>query len=243
MVQGRRTTHVLMAAALVGFAGPALAGGHGCASRECFEKVRQPDTYATVERPVVVRPGYAEVVHTPPVVHERIRRIESVPGTWHSHREPAVYGSYTRTVMVRPARTVHDHIPAVTRMVAHTEVVRPARVTWQRQVDSHGRETMCKVVVPAQTRAVHRNVIVSGPRRISRTIPAEFRQVSQPMLIQPARNINVYQPPVHSYVREPMVIRPATATVVHHAPVVAVERHDVLVKRGGHAWVPMNRHW
>jgi hypothetical protein len=226
-------------------AGSALAGGYGCEAAECYEKVRRPDVYATVERPVVVRPGYGEVVHTPAAVLERVRRIEMVPGSFNVHREPAVYGSYTSTVMVAPSRTVHEHIPASYRTVQQTEVWRPASVRWERRVDRHGRETMCKVVVPAVTRTVARNVMVSPGQSFARVVPAQFAQVQRPMLVQPARTVQSYNPPVHAFVREPMVVRPAMREVIQHPPVIAYERQEILVRRGGTAWAPVGhrREW
>ncbi len=68
---------IILAAGVMLMATAASAGGYGCASAECYEKVRRPDVYATVERPVVVRPGYAEVVHVPPAVLDRVRRVGS----------------------------------------------------------------------------------------------------------------------------------------------------------------------
>ena len=233
---------IALTTAALAFAAPALAFDRDCRS-ECYEKVRQPDTYATVERPVVVRPGYSEVVHTPPVVLDRVARVEAVPGRWYAHSTPAVYGSMARTVMVAPARTVSEHVPAVRQRVLSHVVVRPAKVGWQRSVDAFGRETMCKVEVPAQTRAVERDVVVAPARTVERVVPARYSTVAQPVLVQPARTHHVYQAPVYNYVSQPMVIRPATTEVIAHAPVVAVERERVLVGRGGYAWSRVGGHW
>lgn len=58
----------------IGFAGPAIAFDHGCGGWHsgwlsgggraiaCYEKVKQPDVYATVQRPVVMRPAFTQVV-------------------------------------------------------------------------------------------------------------------------------------------------------------------------------------
>ena len=228
--------------AALAFAAPALAFDRDCRS-ECYEKVRKPDTYATVERPVVVRPGYNEVVHTPAVVMDRVARVEAVPGRWHAHSTPAVYGSMARTVMVAPARTVSEHVPAVRQRVLSHVVVRPAKVGWQRSVDAFGRETMCKVEQPAVTRAVERDVVVAPARTVDRVVPAQYRTVSQPVLVQPARTHHVYQAPLYSYVSQPMVVRPASSEVISHPPVVAVERERVLVSRGGYGWSRVGGHW
>ena len=48
-------------------ASPTLAFGDGCGDRaiECYNKVRLPDVYATRTRPVLVSPGWREVVPAP----------------------------------------------------------------------------------------------------------------------------------------------------------------------------------
>lgn len=222
--------------------GTAQAGDRGCRTVACFERVRQPDLYKTVHRPVVVAPGYTEVVRNAPVVMDRVRRVEVVPGQFNVTHAPAVYGSYSRAVMVAPARHVQQHVPAAHQTVHSQVVVRRASFKWQRTVDAHGRITMCKVEVPAMTRTVARTVQVSPAMTVMRTIPARYTQVQAPVLLQPARTQYTYQPAMHAYVSEPMVIRPATQTVIQHPPVIAMQRHEVLARRGGHAWVPVSRH-
>jgi hypothetical protein len=48
----------------------------------------------------------------------RTRRVETVPGRWHRYHQPALYGSRAKTVMVRPARTVYEHVLSVARDVS-----------------------------------------------------------------------------------------------------------------------------
>ena len=224
--------------------GSAMAGDHGCRSSECYERVRQPDVYGHVDRPVVIQPGYSQVVHYPAAVHDRVRAVEVIPGSFDVQRTPAMYGSYTRTVMVAPSRTTHQHVPARYKVAQHEQIVRAAKVRWERQVDAHGRVTMCKVVVPAVTRTVARSVMVSPAHTVAHVAPARYTQVRQPMLVAPARTNYSYNPPVYSYVSEPMVIRPATREVINHPPVIGFQSHKVLVRRGGYGWAPVgHRHW
>ena len=206
--------------ALVATAGVATVAGGGCNSTECYEKVRQPDTYATVERPVVVRPGHTEVIHHPAAVLDRVKKVEVVPGQWQKQHVPAVHGTMTKAVLVRPARVSYEHVPAVRQRIVQDVVVKPAHVRWERQRDAFGRERMCKVVVPAVTKSVERDVMVSPAQKIARTVPAEYRTVAQPVQLAPARTSYAYQPPVHQYVSQPMVVRPATQEVIHHPAVM-----------------------
>ena len=59
------------------FASPAFACHRG---GECYDRVRLPDVYRTVERPVVVREGYTRVYETDPVVVIRPERVMVYPG-------------------------------------------------------------------------------------------------------------------------------------------------------------------
>ncbi len=220
----------------------AVASDHGCRSVECYRQVKRPDVYATVARPVVLEPGRTEVIRHAPVVMDRVRRIEAIPGRFNVQHVPAMYGSYTKTVMVSPARTIHEHVPAVRKVVHQHEVVRAASYRWERTVDAHGRVTKCKVMTPAVTRTVAREVVVAPAQTVARVIPAQYRQVSQPMLLAPARTVQSYQPPVYSYVSEPMMIRPATKQVIQYPPVIGMQHRHVLVQRGGYGWAPVGDH-
>src|SRR5262245_58549178 len=109
-------------------AGAAQAGGWGwgCDWGDCY-------------RPVAYAPVYAQVVTYPPVVMDRVRRVEVVPGAFTVYRAPPVYGSYTRTVMVSPPRHIVERLPSVRTV---------ARVRYCRD---------------GVTRIVNRGVVVPGP--------------------------------------------------------------------------------
>ena len=94
----------LAAAALAGAALPANAGG-GCRGQAvaCYEKVRLPDVYRTVERPVVLRPARQRVVHVPAVIGTRVERQIVAPGRIHAVHQPAVHCTIMRREMVAPA--------------------------------------------------------------------------------------------------------------------------------------------
>ncbi|MGE0628533.1 MAG: hypothetical protein AB7O43_11975 [Hyphomicrobiaceae bacterium] len=221
--------------AVAAFGSPVLAGDFGCRG-ECYERVRLPDTYARVDRVVVVAPGRTEYVNHPPIVLNRTRRVDLIPGQWVPRYEPALYGARARIVLIRPARTVYRRTPAVTRTVARRIIVKPAVVRWERRVGSFGRERMCKIVVPAVTRTVTRKVVVPG-RRIAQTIPARYGTVYQPILVREARVRHTFIPPVQAFRPEPIIVRPAVTEVFTRPPVYGIESRRVLVRHGGTAWV------
>lgn len=182
---------MLAALPAIALAAPAAAG---CHHGECYEKVHTPAVYATVARPVVVAPARSEM-----------------------HYSPAVYGTVAREVEVAPARAWHSYTPAVYGTVQREVVVAPGGYGWQRSVDWHGRERICKVYRPAVTQRVAERVMIAPPQRVTHVSPAVYATVHRPVVLQEARAYRVYRPAV-----------------------VAYERRDVLVRRGGHHW---HRSW
>lgn len=164
---------------------PAPAAAGGCHTAACYEKVRTPDVYATVARPVVVVPARSEVVHT-----------------------PAVYGSVVRQVEVAPARAWHSYSPPVYSSVARTVVVSPGGFRWQHTVDRHGRERLCKVYVAPVTRTVQQTVLVKPAERHTHVAPALYKTVHQPVVVRPTSVHTVHHPAVVDYRREKVLVRP-----------------------------------
>ena len=94
--------------------GPVLAWGDGCGGHavECYDKVRLPDVYATQARPVVVHPGYSEVVETPPVVVNQPEKVLVSPGRWHEEHTSA-------SALDLGFRGGHDWLAFVTTVTLH----------------------------------------------------------------------------------------------------------------------------
>ena len=214
---------------------PALAFS-GCHGVECWDRVPEPDVYRTVERDVVVQPGFREVVSTPPVVARRVEPVVVAPARAWTERIPAVYGTAVHTEMVEPASVHYRVTPPVTRIVREHVVVRPGGYRWARTVSPDGFERRCKVPVAPVVRSVAREVVVAPPRRIAVYQPAVYRNVAVPVLVRPAMKRRVVSPAVVAYRERHVVVEPGRRMVVDHPPVVAKKRCKVLVRRGGYAW-------
>lgn len=219
----------------------AFAFGCGGNAAECYEKVRLPDAYATVARPVLIHPGYSEVVHQPAVVINRAEPYEIRPGSWRAVRTPAVYGTRSEQVLVSPGRTTYEDVPAETRTVHETIVEHRGSWHWERRVDLFGHERMCKVVTPPVTRTVERTVVVAPARRIARRSEPVYATVNRPVLLQPESVRHVYEPPLTGYTNRPVVVQAASARVITHPPVTGYVNEQVLVRRGGYAWARSGR--
>jgi hypothetical protein len=235
----------LIVASALPIASQSAAAFGGCRENtECYQKVKTAPVYASVARPVILQPAYRQTVHTPAVHGIRTQRIEVQPGSWTAQHKPAQYGHYTKSVMVQPARVSHTVVPAQYTTVHEAVVVRSAGTRWERTVDRHGRETMCKVHVPSVTRSVARQVQVSPAHTVAHTVPAVYKTVTEPVLVSPAKTVHSYTPPMHDYVAHPVVLRPASTHVVTHPAVMGVSHSQVLVREGRTQWQPVSvRHW
>ncbi|MDX2155719.1 MAG: hypothetical protein SFW09_04335 [Hyphomicrobiaceae bacterium] len=234
----------ISAAALAAFAAsPAMAGGCG-RHVECYEKVRSPGIYATVARPVVVVPARQEVVTTPAVVMDRPERVVVAAGRTTVVTTPAVYGTMHRSVEVAPARAHATWLPGVYATRHRTIVVAPGGIRWQRKVDRHGRETMCKVHVAPVTRSVAEKVLIEPPRRVVHVTPAVYAHQTRTVLVREAARHHIHRPTVYAWSSRPVVVAPPQRHVVTRPLVLGVRHEQVLVRRGGMHWQPVgHRHW
>jgi hypothetical protein len=140
--------------------------------RDCYDKVRLPDVYRTVDRPVLVRPGYREVIETEPVVVVRPERV-----------------------LIEPRRVGYEMTPPVTRTVFQEIVVRPAGYRWETTYGPYG-ERRCKVPVPAEIKVVPREVLVEPSRRVRVDMPAVYGVRERVVAVRPARRVVLDYPPV-----------------------------------------------
>lgn len=227
---------------VVAVTGGAQAGPFGCHERAvaCYEKIKLPDVYATEARPVVVRPGYSQVVQTPPVVINRAEKVLLTPGRWREYRTPALYGTRAERVLVTPASRTYQDIPAVTRRVEKTIVVKPGSVRWEHSRGLFGREKLCKVAIPPVVKTVAHDIVVPA-RRIAHDTPALYKTINRPVLIQQATVNRTYEAPMYTYVSRPVVIQPTVQRVIRHAPVVGVVHEQVKVGEGGYVWARTRR--
>lgn len=174
---------ILAASAVVSAAfaaSPALACHRGAV---CYDRVRLPDVYRTVERPVVVREGYTRIYETRPVVVVRPERV-----------------------MVYPGRVDYALTPPVTRTVFQEIVVRPAGYRWESTMGPYG-ERRCKVPVPAEVKVVPREIVVAPPRRVRVVTPPVFAFRNRAIAVRPAQRFVVAHPPVVAFERRDVLVR------------------------------------
>ncbi|WP_072396026.1 hypothetical protein [Hyphomicrobium sp. CS1GBMeth3] len=160
-------------------ASPAAA----CRGGECYDRVRLPDVYRTVDRPVVLRPGYREVVETEPVVVMRAERV-----------------------LVAPRRVEYVRTPPVTRTMLQEVVVRRGGWRWETTYGPYG-ERRCKVPVPAEVKLVPREVVVAPGRRVRVVSPPVYAMRERAVAVRPAARIIYDHPPVVGRERARVLVR------------------------------------
>ena len=174
-----RLAAVAAVLSMTSMAAPAWA----CRGGECYDKVRLPDVYETVDRPVVVRPGYREVVETEPTVVVRPERV-----------------------LIEPRRVDYEMTPPVTRTVFQEIVVRRAGYRWETTYGPYG-ERRCKVPVPAEVKVVPREVFIAPGRRVRVVTPPVYGVRERVVAVKPARRIVMDYPPVVTRERARVLVR------------------------------------
>lgn len=158
---------------------PAMACRYG----ECYDKVRLRDVYRTVDRPVIVRPGYREIVETRPAVVVRPERV-----------------------MLQPGRVDYVMSPPVTRTVFQEIVVRRGGYRWKTTYGPYG-ERRCKVPVPAEVKVVPREIVVAPGRPVRLVTPPVYGYQNRALAVRPAQRIVYDYPPVMARERARVLVR------------------------------------
>lgn len=149
-------------------------------------------------------------VTTAPVYGTYTKHVMISPARVEFNKIPAQYTTVTRQVMVRPAQHIAHHVPAITRTIAETVMVAPASKVWSVTRDHHGREIGCWVHKPAQYATRHRAVVVR-PATVSYSIvPAEYRTFTQQVVVRPAQLIQRTIPAVYGTRNYTAMVSPGT---------------------------------
>ena len=137
-------------------------------------------------------------VTTPPVYGTYTRSLLVRPQQTTFAKIPAQYATTAEQVMVRPAQQVPHHHPAVTNIVSEQVMVQAASKVWSITRDAHGREIGCWVVKPAVYETRQRAVVVRPAAITYSTIPAEYRTIHRQVVVSPERLVAQTTPAVYS---------------------------------------------
>jgi hypothetical protein len=213
---------------------------------DCYARAIVPAQYDTVMERVVKKPASSRVDVMPAELQQVEERVMVRPATKRIEVVPATFDEVEERVMVRPATTRLEVVPAKTRTVTERVVVRPASSVWKRsselspaeraqqKLDPSAGDILCLVEMPAEFRAVTREVIdtpaatrkVDVPAEyttVKKTIvktpattrevdvPAEFKTVTVQKVVTPAREVKIDVPAQYEEVPKQVLRAPATA--------------------------------
>jgi len=138
-----------------------------CAVEEMMCLVDVPAQYKTVTKQVVVTPATTKTVTI-----------------------PAVYKTVSTNVLAAPASTKTVNIPATYKTLTKTQKVSDAKYVWsdsmmEKAGMSRTSSVVCKVVVPAVSKTITKQVVATPATTRTVKIPASYKTVQVTKLITP----------------------------------------------------------
>ena len=145
---------------------------------QCYAKVKQPASYKTLSKRVLVRKASSKRVLA---------------------RGPQ-YGWATKKVLVKAASYTQRVIPAQYKTIHKRVMVKPSYLTWKKgkglitRIDNSTGEILCRVKVPAVYKTISRKVLVKPARIIKTPHPAVYKNVKYKKLVSPAQYKTIRTP-------------------------------------------------
>ena len=160
---------------------------------------------------------YQKVVN-PPVYRDVAEQVMVRPAQTHAEIIPAQLGSVSERIVVSPGHAIARTIPAQYGTVGETVQTSAGGKVWQVTRDHHGREIGCWVYVKPAYATQYRTVMV-----------------------RPAATVHDFVPPVYGTRERTVVVRPAQ-TVYHTAPAVyQTHTRQEMVQPASASWQPVGR--
>jgi regulator of extracellular matrix RemA (YlzA/DUF370 family) len=187
---------------------------------ECYARVLEPATYETRTETITVREASERVELTEPE-YEWVEKTVVVKEAWEEVIEvtPAQYEWIEESVVVEEASERLEVVEAVYEERTEEVLVKPAYTTWKpgrgpiERVDNATGEIMCLVEVPAEYKTVTRTVLVSPEATHRIAIPAQTETVKRQVMTKAPEVTRITHPAetktikVKQLVRAPQEIR------------------------------------
>lgn len=170
--------------------------------------VKVPATYKTVTQRVKVAPAskvWKEtkckdkdctveemmcLVDVPAVYKTVTKQVLVTPETTKTVTIPAVYKTVTVNELAAPASTKTVNIPATYKTLTKTQKVSDAKYVWSNSLMekngmSRTSSVICKVAVPAETKQITKNVVVTPATTKTIQIPATYKTIKVTKIVTP----------------------------------------------------------
>jgi hypothetical protein len=157
---------------------------------------------------------YRRVVD-PPQYSSVVEQVLVAPAREARERVPAVTREVEKTVVVRPEQTVEHVIPAQYALRSETVEVSPARREWRTR-NEDGDVIGCWVNVPARLAQVARRVLVEPAHVVTQTIPEQTQMRVVTEVVEPAHVVAHVIPAQYATRERPVLVSPGGA---HWAPI------------------------
>lgn len=162
---------------------------------------------------------YRRVVE-PPQYSAVVERVLVAPAREAAEYVPAVTRQVEQTVVVRPEQTVERVVPPEYALRAETVEVSPAHREWRTR-DEEGDVIGCWVNVPARFAQVVHRVLVEPAHVVTQTIPEETATRVVTEVVEPARVVAHVVPAQYAVRERPVLVSPGGA---HWAPIADCEQ-------------------
>jgi hypothetical protein len=218
--------------ALLAMTAQSFAGGN------CYEQVRTPPTYRTVQEQVMVSPGASRVEVVPPIYGSQLKQVMVAPAYEKYHVSPPLYRTVTEKVLVSPARKIARTRPAIYDTVHRKVRVDDGGYAWEWRI-INGRRILCKVKRPPSYRVVAETVMVQPARTVYEVVPAQYAYQERQVKVHNGHRERYIVPAQYDYVREQVLIRPAEKRVYQTPPQYRTVSRQVMVDAGHTGWQPV----
>lgn len=236
----RKLMMAVSALAVLGTASGTAAGGRAVA---CYEPYRTAPVYDTVYENVEVNPGYSRVEVTPAIYGTRTRTVVVREEQIGTRIIPAEYAWRRERVVVYPATRVARTIPAEVRTRYRTVQVADGGYDWEwRWID--GRKVLCRIKHGPRYERVAETVVVREARTVYEIVPAEYGYRNRRVMVRPERTVRYVIPARYATVEEQVVVQPEQRKQVEVPPSYRQVARQVLVQEGSEGWrrVHIRRH-
>lgn len=162
-----------------------------------------PGQFQDVEESVLVRPASTRLEAIPPVYEEKEEQMLVRPATTRFEAVPATYRTETETILVRPAYTVWKRSSELTADERSRQAIEPG-----------AGDILCLVEVPAEYKAVNKEVMVAPATTREVQVPAEYATVKKNVLKTPATTREIAVPAEYRTVMVRKVVTQEQKTTV-----------------------------
>lgn len=183
---------------------------------KCYAKCRQPDTYDTVTKSVLVREASTKMVKQDAVYDTRYEKVMVKEASKKFKVIPATYKTIREKIMVTPEKRVIKTIPAKFKDEKRKVLVTEARGEWVKKKKepncfSENPEDCfiaCYEEIPAVYRTEYYQIMVSPAETREEIIPAKYKTVEKRVIDREASVVEVPVEPVYKTIATKVMITP-----------------------------------